>query len=127
MAYCVPFRRCVLDFCSSAGNSLREASRIFKISATTILHWKRLDSAGSLEVKRNRANRKLDLEALKFLLAQQPDQLQSEMAEYFGVGENTIRRGLKKIGYKRKKNNPIQREERTKKARICGCYKGNTS
>jgi transposase len=113
--YCVTFRQKVLDFCGRVGNSLRKAAKIFDLSPTTIVKWKRLQSEGALEGQTTRPNRKLDLEALKSLLFEAPDLLQSEMAAHFCVCENTIRYGLRKIGYKRKKKRPYTKKETNKK------------
>jgi transposase len=108
----------VLGFCNKAGNSIRKASVTFGISTNTIMRWKQLKGSNNLEGQTVRPQRKLDLDALKGLLDRNPDLLQSEMASHFGVTENTIRSGLKKIGYKRKKNNLIQGKMRGKEADI---------
>jgi len=104
MSYSVEYRQDVLNFCERSGNSIRKGSRIFNLSPTTIMKWKRLKKEGNLSGGTFvRKQRKLDLDALKALLDKNPGLIQSEMATHFGVNRETIYNGLKKIGYKRKK------------------------
>jgi len=103
MSYSIEYREEVLNFCSKPGKGIRMAARVFGLSATTIMKWKKWDKSGNLSGQTVRPQRKLDLEALKALLDKSPDLLQREMAEHFGVNVETIHNGLKKIGYKRKK------------------------
>ena len=104
MIHCVEYRQSVLDFCAKAGNSIRKASKAFGLSTNTIQKWKKLKASGNLAGNTFvRKQRKLDLDALKELLEKNPDLLQAEMAAHFGVNRTTIHKGLKKIGYKRKK------------------------
>jgi len=103
MSHCIEYRCSVLDFCGKVGNSIRKASLVFGLSTNTITRWKRWGKERKPKGQTVRKNRKLDLDSLKALLDSSPDLLQSEMAIHFGVREDTVSRGLKKIGYKRKK------------------------
>jgi transposase len=117
MSYCVKFRQLVLDFCERSGNSIRKASQSFGLSTFTIQKWKRWKKEGNLAGQIIRQQKKLDLESLKELLNKSPDLLQREMAEHFMVNVKTIRNGLKKIGYKRKKKRLYTKKGASQKGR----------
>jgi len=117
MSYSIEYRQEVLNFCSKPGNGIRMAARVFDLSATTIMKWKKWDESGNLSGQTVRPQRKLDLEALKALLDRSPDLLQREMAEHFGVNVETIHNGLKKIGYKRKKKRLYTKKGASQKGR----------
>jgi transposase len=110
MAYSTDFRERVLQHCDEGETATRTA-KLFKISRNTIKEWQDLRAqTGSLQKPPlTRTFKKLDPQKLKEFFDTNPDALQREAAEVFGVAKTAIQKALHKIGYTRKKNFLIQR------------------
>jgi transposase len=115
MAYSIEFRREVLE--SACKDGLREAARKFRISPTTILNWKKLlDDTGSLKIRHaDTKERKINQEAFRRKVEENPDILQRELAVSFNVCRKSVWRMLRKFGYKYKKKR-LCTEKETKKS-----------
>ena len=110
MRYSTDLRQRVLDFVAAAG-SIAEAARRFQISRTCIYTW--LDAADPLSYKKlgPRKPHRLDPEALAEHVKQFPDSTQKERAAHFGVSQQCVWHGLKKIGCTRKKKTFTYKEQ----------------
>jgi len=105
MAYDIKLRKKVLNFIEK-GHSIREASRIFEISTSTILHWRKLRrETGKLEDRpRETWHKKIDPVKLMAYFEENPDSYLSEAAEVFGCSAVAIFKARKRLGITRKKN-----------------------
>ena len=108
MSYTTKFREEVKKFIDE-GNAISATAAQFSIGETTIKRWKKLKKeTGSLEKRPlNRTFKKLDPEKLIAFLEENPDAYQREVAEHFGVVQNSIFEALKRLGISRKKNHKI--------------------
>ena len=92
------------------GNSLSQVSRLLKISRQTLYRWKRqFVSTGStsprLPIPPPQPAKIRDWSKFKKLVDSHGDLTQKELASLWGdVSPDPISRGLKKLGYTRKKN-----------------------
>ncbi len=109
MSYPVKYRERTIEY-RQEGHTLKETSKVFKVTITTIREWeKRLKEKGTLAPDTPRRSfKKIDPEKLKAYLAEHPDAYQREMAKEFGCVESAIRRVLKKLGITRKKDEALQ-------------------
>ena len=105
MAYDIKYRKNVLDFIDQ-GHSIREASRIFGISVSTIMGWRKIRrETGKLEDRpRETWHKKIDPEKLLVYFEENPDSYLSEAAEVFGCTTVAIFKARKRLGITRKKN-----------------------
>jgi len=105
MAYNIKYRKNVLDFIDQ-GHSIREASRIFGISVSTIMGWRKIRrETGKLEDRpRETWHKKIDPEKLLVYFEENPDSYLSEAAEVFGCTAVAIFKARKRLGITRKKN-----------------------
>jgi transposase len=108
-AYSLDLRQKVIDAIELDGMPKSEASQIFRISRNTINLWfKQREATGSLEAKvgakTGQGEKITDWEKFRAFAIANTDKTQAEMAEAWGgVSQRTISRGLKKIGFTRKK------------------------
>jgi len=107
------------------GMSKTEASKVFKLSRNTINLWlKRREETGNYQAKEGYQkgyNSKItDLEKFKEFAREQGRRTQVEMAQAWGadISACTIGKGLKKIGFTRKKNLWLSGKKRGKKTTI---------
>lgn len=101
MTYSIDFRKKVLEIRKEKGLSIIEASKLFKISPTSIVKWnKRLEA----KIGRNKPATKIDMEALKKDVRENPDSYHYERASRLGVGTRTIGDALKRLCVTYKKN-----------------------
>ena len=83
----------------------------FGISPTTVFKWtKRLEAKKA----REKPAVKIDMEALKEDVKENPDSYQYERAEKFKVSQNCIYKGLKRLGVSYKKNVGASKSRREK-------------
>jgi len=110
MAYSSDLRKKVLDFIAKGGNKHKAAKR-FSISRTCIYNW--LKQSNPLMAKKTgpKGMRCLDLEVLKAHVIQEPDLYHDERAKHFNVSSTSISKGLKRLGFTRKKNDALRREK----------------
>ncbi len=102
MRYSTDLRKLALDFIADGG-SIAEAARRFNISRPCIYTW--LDAKDPLSYKKPgpRKPHRLDPEALAEHVKKFPDSTQKERAAHFGVSQQCVWYGLKKLGCTRKK------------------------
>lgn len=93
------------------GMTKTQASRVFKLSRNTINLWlKRREETGDYKAiegyQKGDKSKIADLEKFKEFARQHERKTQAEMAEAWGgeLSARTIGKGLKKIGFTRKKN-----------------------
>ena len=99
------------------GMTKTQASRVFRLSRNTINLWlKRREETGDYKAKdgyqKGYRPKIADLEEFREFVRQQGGKTQAEMAEAWSedISARTIGKGLKKIGFTRKKNLWIQRK-----------------
>ena len=105
MAYDIKYRKSVLDYIDQ-GHSIREAARIFGISTSAIMSWRKLrQKTGKLEDRpRETWHKKIDPVKLLAYYGESPDSYLSEAAEVFGCSVVAIFKARKRLGITRKKN-----------------------
>jgi transposase len=106
MAYSSDLRKKVLAFIAK-GDSKNKVAKRFSISRTTLYTW--LKQPNPLMAKKTgpKGMRCLDLEALKAHVIAEPDLYHDERAKYFNVSKTSIGKGLKRLGFTRKKNDTL--------------------
>lgn len=99
------------------GMTKSQASRVFKLSRNTINLWlKRREETGNCQAKvgyqKGYRSKIADLEQFKEFARQHGRNTQAEMAQAWSedISARTIGKGLKKIGFTRKKNLWIPRK-----------------
>ena len=101
MTYSVDFRKKVLKIKQEENLSFMEAAKRFGISKAALFRWsKKLESPN----KRNRKWQKIDRDALKLDIEQNPDSYNYERAQRFGVIASGIIYAKKLLGVSYKKN-----------------------
>jgi len=108
MAHDKRFRESVLKFIDS-GHTIREASRLFEISPTTIMSWRKLrqETGGLSKRPVERMHKKIDPVKLLAYYENNPDSYLNEAAEHFGCSSVAIFKAKKRLGITRKKNKTI--------------------
>ena len=101
MTYSLDLRQRVVEFVETKGN-ISGASKLFKISRSTIYQWLAREDLRPTQVKRRK--RKLDWEALKRDVEQHPETQLSKRAQKFGVRPSAIHYALKQMNITRKKS-----------------------
>lgn len=112
MSYDIKFRQAALDYWKN-GHSIREAAKVFSITARTLQNWKnKLIHTGTVEqLKRKTSWRKVFPELLEEYVKQHPDAFLKEIAEVFDCSDVAILYALRRLKYTRKKNYGLQRSE----------------
>jgi len=104
------------------GMSPTQLAEIFTVSSKTIYNWIKLrKETGELRCKLPptvRSTRKLTPENLTEYLEKHPDHYLREIAEAFGVKQQSVDDALKKFRITRKKNHALQRARREQKERF---------
>lgn len=109
MAYSTDLRERVLEYIE-AGNTITEASRIFKVTRPTIREWRKLKKRnGSVarEIYRHGAIKLNDQELIEYVKAS-PDLYLKEYAEKFNMSISGICRAFKRLHITLKKSKFIQ-------------------
>lgn len=100
----------VIDFVE-AGGSKAEAARRFQVSARSVFYWLKQGRDYVASKPGPRGARKTDRNKLIKLVESNPDIMLKELAARLGVSVNAVHHSLKVLGYSRKKNGTLQREE----------------
>lgn len=101
MAYSLDFRQQVFKTKQKEGLTFEEVSERFGVPMRTLFRWqKRIEP----KTKRNKPSTKVDMEALRKDVEENPDHFQYERAEKFGVSQSTIFYALKRLEISYKKN-----------------------
>ena len=109
IAYSKDLRQRALNLISS-GMTITVVSRLLTISRPTLYKWKKqLETTGSMMPKKSvpppQPSKIKDWQKFQTFIDNNGDKSQKELAELWGgVSHDTISRGLKKLGYTRKKN-----------------------
>lgn len=101
MAYPAQFRKKLLSVKEKEGLTTIEAAKRFGVGKGSVSRWK--DNPDPV-FKRNRPAQKIDMEALKKDVEENPDSFIYERAERFSVSASGMRYALKRLGISRKKN-----------------------
>jgi putative transposase len=105
MHYGLDLRERVIGFIKEGG-SKSEASRRFRVSRQTIYNWLSLPTLAPVKMV-HRRKRKLDWEALRQDMLDNPDVLLRERAVKFGVRPNAIFYAVKQMDFSHKKNTAL--------------------
>lgn len=110
MSYSSDFRQKVIDAIEINGYKKTEASEMFNVSRNTINLWlKRKRETGDFQplptIPKTDGNKIKDWQLFKDFVQLNGDKTQEEMASLWGeeISRSSIARGLKKIGFTRKK------------------------
>lgn len=121
-AYSYDFRCKVIEAIELDGRKKQEVAELFNISRNTINLWlKRKAETGDLHEQprnpRNPSTKLTDLDEFREFVRANGDKTQSQMADLWkdDISARTISRGLKKIGFTRKKRLTATKNE-TKKS-----------
>ena len=101
MAYSLDFRKQVFKLKESEGLTFEQTSERFDIPMRTLFRWQNRIAP---KTTRNKPSTKIDMEALRKDVEENPDMYQYERAIKFGVGQSTIFYALKRLGISNKKN-----------------------
>ena len=101
MTYSLDFRQRVFRVKDQQGLSFEQTSKHFALSMRTLFRWHK-----SLEPKltRNKPATKIDIQALKQDLQNNPERFQYERAQDYQVSQAAIFYALKRLNISRKKN-----------------------
>ncbi|AGF51724.1 transposase [Synechocystis sp. PCC 6803] len=114
MAYSLDLRQRVVAYIE-AGGKITEASKIYKIGKASIYRW--LNRVDLSPTKVERRHRKLDWEALKKDVEENPDARLIDRAKKFGVRPSAVYYALKKMKINRKKKE-LRYRERNREERV---------
>jgi transposase len=102
-------------------NGARAAIKKFSISSATLYVWKREQEPDYIKPERKAFHRKMDPEALRIYVLENPDLTCEQFGLHFGVSYVAVYKVLKKLGFSFKKrtffteNEMRPRESNTKK------------
>jgi transposase len=105
MAYCIDFRKKVLDYHQS-GYSQRETAEHFGIGESTVSQWNLIWlTTGSLAPKElNRPFKKIDPQLLREYVQEHTDAYLLEIAAVFNCSDTAVSDALRRLGITRKKD-----------------------
>jgi transposase len=117
LAYSVDLRERVLEVRKEEGLTIKQAAERFLVSERSINRWLNLED---LEAKKPgpKESRTICPERLQEMVKSKPDAYLDEYAEMLNSKPSTVSYNLKKLGFCRKKNHPLQREKRRKAENI---------
>lgn len=97
------------------GNRISEASKIFEVSRVSIYKWLKLKKLKGRpeDDPRKRVFKKLDPEALKAYVAENPNEMLKTYAAHFKVDPMAIFRAFKSLKITQKKDLTLQRKRRS--------------
>lgn len=118
-AYSLDLRKLVLSHLEG-GSDKKSVSQLFNIGIATVYRWARQKrEKGHLQIQENQSRyRKLDYEQLQLYVENNPDLFLFEIADHFGVAQQTIFYALKKLKITRKKRLRFIRNEMKRKERL---------
>ena len=108
MAYSLDLRKRVVDAVRKAEQTKEEIARIFSLSVPTINRWLRRECLAADKPGPTHAH-KINRDALKELVANEPDCYLEEYAEKLGSKRSTVAYNLKVLKLTRKKNHIVRR------------------
>lgn len=101
MSYSLDFRKQVFKIKKQESLTFQDTSDRFGVPIRTLFRWKeRMEPI----VKRNKSSTKINMEALRKEVEQNPDAYQYEHAKKFGVAQSTIFYALRRLNITNKKN-----------------------
>ncbi len=103
-------RKRVLDYVRGGG-SKAAAARRFQVSRASVYNWLQAPDGLAYQRPGPRHPRRLDWEALRAHVRQEPDRTQKERARHFGVSRHCIWRALRQRGITWKKNTGVHRAQ----------------
>ncbi len=116
MPYSLDLRKKVIDYVERGGG-VTKASQIFQVGRASIYRWLNRENLEATKVKRRR--RKLNWEALKQDVRENPQQRLIDRAIKFEVQPSAILYALRQMKITRKKNNyVIEKETELKESNI---------
>ena len=121
MPYSLDLRKRAIDFIEQGG-SISKAAQMYQISRATIYRW--LSRADLAPTRVTRRQRKLDWNALRKDVEENPESKLAERARKFGVRTNAIFYASTKMKIARKKRLEIQGEKPRGKDSILSCTQG---
>jgi putative transposase len=104
MSYSLDLRKRVVE-CVEGGGSVSKAVKNYQVSRATIYRWLGREELKETKVKRRK--RKLDWEALRKDIEQNPEKKLSDRAKMFGVRTNAIWYAIKEMKITRKKRSKV--------------------
>src|SRR4028119_1179436 len=102
MAYSLDLRKRVVDYVENGGG-ITKAAALFKVGRATIYRWLRRENLRATKVEHR--ERKIDWEALRKDVEENPEARLIERARKFGVRASAICYAFKKMKITRKKKN----------------------
>jgi len=119
MSYSLDLRKRVIEFIEEGGG-VSKAAKNYRVSRATIYRWLEREDLKPTQVTRRK--RKLDWEALRKDIEQNPDTKLSDRAKNFGVRTNAIWYAMNEMRMTRKKNNSdIEKEIEKKELHTTDC------
>ncbi|VEP12661.1 transposase [Hyella patelloides LEGE 07179] len=112
MPYSLDLRKKIVDYVERGGG-VTKAAQIFKVSRASIYRWLNRENLEATKVKRRQ--RKLDWEALKKDVRENPQHRLIDRAIKFEVQPSAILYALRQMKITRKKNNYVIAKEAEKK------------
>ncbi len=103
-------RKRVLDYVRGGGSKAAAARRC-QVSRASVYNWLKAPDGLAYRRPGPRHPRRLDWEALREHVGQEPDRTQKERARHFGVSRHCIWRALRQMGVTRKKNAGVHRAQ----------------
>ena len=87
------------------GHSYRETAKVFSVSTTALVRWKKMfEEQGNFEDKpRKKRTGKIDPQRLEKYLKEHPDAYLREIAALFSCSEAAVSKMLKQMNYTKKK------------------------
>ena len=114
MAYSLDLRKRVVDYVENGGG-ITKAAALFKVGRATIYRWLRREDLRATKIEHR--ERKIDWEALRKDVEENPEARLIERARKFGVRASAICYALKKMKITRKKKE-FRYKERNREERI---------
>ncbi len=118
MAYSADMKRLAMKMIYVDKHTYEQVCERLTIGFTTLKRWIKLNKDNSLYIKKHRVSvsRRINDEALRTYVSENPDAYLYEIAEYLGVSKNGVHQALKRLKISYKKNTNLQRTRRTKTA-----------
>lgn len=118
MAYSADIKRLAMTMIYSKKYTYEHIHKTLLISERTIKNWVKLNKNNDLYTikPRSNASRKINDEALRTYITQNPDAYLYEIAEHLGVSTSGVHDALKRLGISYKKNTNLQGTRRRKTA-----------
>ena len=110
MRYSHDIRTRVINFVENGG-SKAEAARRFQVGIRSVFYWLKQGRDYRSKKPGPKNSFKLDRDKLVQLVEDNPDMMLKELAAELGVSIHAVWHSLKVLGYSRKKNGTLQREE----------------